>query len=310
MLLLILAWLPPPCLTVPDDRLRAADLVAVIPALAKLPPATELGWSPAPGTKRIIDRRAAERWVGAPFDATGLPICIDRPLEGLSAASLQGALKTALASSEEVRPESRLPSAAPAAWTMELLDWPRHALPAGKLRFDIRAVPRLPRAAQIKPVLWRGVLVTPQGRQYPIWARVRISHSRRVLRTTQLVAAGQALNPAMLAVTEADEYPLWPAPLSGPDATTGRQTRRTLPAGAPIMASDLAPRPAIRRGDEVLLEAASAGAQLRIPVRAEADAQTGQTILFRNPLNGRRFPARVVGPGRASTISTNLTGSE
>ena len=231
------------------------------------------------------------------------PLCLKRSAAPLQTGSILAALRTA----------------AP-GWGIELLDWPRGDYPVGRLEFSRSVLPRPPRTVQIQPgkiqpggtrpgeiwpVTWRGVLAGSSGRRYPVWARVRLSEERVVIEATEALAAGEPLEPARLRRATREEYPLWPVPLTRIEETHGHGARRPIPAGRAVLASDLAPLPAIRRGDMVTLEVISGNTRLQLEVKAEANAQTGQTVLLKNSLNGRRFPARVIAPGKAVAIASS-----
>jgi flagella basal body P-ring formation protein FlgA len=54
----------------------------------------------------------------------------------------------------------------------------------------------------------------------------------------------------------------------------------------------------IARGAAVRVEVSSGDAHIEMEGRAETDGRAGQTIPIRNPANGKRFQARVEGPGK------------
>jgi flagella basal body P-ring formation protein FlgA len=165
--------------------------------------------------------------------------------------------------------------------------------------FDVRSLPRGPRRAVVPPVLWRGVLDTPNGRRYPVWARVRITVERPVLRLAMPVRAGQPME-AAAELTRQPEYPLWPTALDDASSLHAMNARRSLPAGHVLTAGDLAPRPAVTRGEPIAVAIEAGNTRLQLVARAEANARVGDIVLVKNPLNGRRFAARVTGAGEAS----------
>ena len=57
--------------------------------------------------------------------------------------------------------------------------------------------------------------------------------------------------------------------------------------------------PQIVRGDPVRVEAVSGAAHVALESKAESGGRTGDLILLRNAGSGRRYQARVTGPGRA-----------
>jgi flagella basal body P-ring formation protein FlgA len=240
-------------------------------------------------------------------------VCFVQPTEHLSRERMETALR-------EAAPD----------WRVELLDWPRDpagrtGFPAGELRFDRRAIPRPSRPATVPrvtvrpvtvppvtvppvtvpPVTWRGLLVARDGRQYPVWAKVRVTCERPGLILARAIAAQEPITEADVTQTNLEEHPLWPPPLHTPDQLQGQRARRTLKAGAVLLGQDLAPAPTVRRGDRLNVAASAGSTVLHIQAMAEASAHTGQILLLKNPASGRRFQARVTGPGQAIAVTTN-----
>ncbi len=59
------------------------------------------------------------------------------------------------------------------------------------------------------------------------------------------------------------------------------------------------PAPEVTRGESVAVEVQSGAARLTFDAKAESSGKPGDTVLLRNPENGRLFQARVVGKGKA-----------
>ena len=285
------------CLATGGDALTAGDLARALPVFARLPAATVLGWAPAPGLRRVLDgpelgRLAAKHALALP----GVPprLCVTQPAQPLDEAALAAALNRA----------------GDGDWRIQIEAWPRASLPVsssdgGTLHFDRRALPRLPRSRAIVPVLWRGTLEAGH-RRYPVWARVLLSVERTRLEARVRIPAGELIPAGAVALVTVPEYPLWPIACQQAVQTSGQQARRTLAQGDVITPRDLTPAPAVRRGDPLAVDAGAGAAHLQIQALAEAPARTGQIILVKNPLNGRRFPARVTSPGHAAAI-TNVS---
>jgi flagella basal body P-ring formation protein FlgA len=56
--------------------------------------------------------------------------------------------------------------------------------------------------------------------------------------------------------------------------------------------------PAVLRGDKVQVTVWSGAVLLRFDAQAESTARPGETVIVRNPENGRRFVARVEEKGK------------
>jgi len=75
---------------------------------------------------------------------------------------------------------------------------------------------------------------------------------------------------------------------------------RTAPAGVAAVA---APKPVpagadVHRGDKVSVEVTSGAALVRLQADAESAGRVGDSVLIRNPENGKLFQARVEGKGK------------
>lgn len=287
-MLWLLAWLwieaaPAGCIAIEGERLLASDLAAAVPAFAALPAGTVLGWAPAPGARRLfgaeeIARLAARH--GLKLDASPRALCIERAMTPLTAERLLEAMRRALG-----RADARI----------ELVDYSRRAVPHGELEFD-RAHLAAP-AAGI--ALWRGRLRYDAGRSLPVWARVRITAPGRRVVATENLGPGRPVQPAQVRLEEGEWFPFGEAPLTSVEEAVGRLPRRWIPAGSVLYARLLAAPREVERGQEILVEVSSGGAQLRFRARAETGGRNGDTIVVRNPANGRRVAARVEGPGKA-----------
>ena len=56
----------------------------------------------------------------------------------------------------------------------------------------------------------------------------------------------------------------------------------------------------VERGDKIVVEVRSGGVLLAFEAAAESSGHAGEPVIVKNPANGRRFRARVEGPGKVS----------
>ncbi len=277
------------CVAVEGERLRSGDLAVAVPGFAALPAETVLGWSPAPGARRLMGAEELARLAARyGLKAEGLrPVCIERAMEQLNAERVLAALRGAIGR-EDVR--------------IELVDYSRRKVPRGELQFD-----RAHLAAPAGGIaLWRGRLRYDGTRSLPVWARVRITAPGRRLVAAENLAPTRAIQPSQVRLEEGEWFPFGEPPLTEVGQAVGRLPRRWIPAGAVLYARLLTMPREIERGDEVLVEVASGGAQLRFRARAETGGRSGDTIVVRNPVNGRRVAARVEGRGKAVVHASGM----
>jgi len=274
------------CLPLADDadRITAAD-VAAAPVFAALPPETPLGYAPLPGARRIFPIPELER-LARRYGASLVPraeVCIERVVAPLDPARLLAAMRNSLGV-----PEARL----------ELVEYSRYPAPRGAIEFA-RADLAPPPAAQAQaPVLWKGSVRYGAGRRFAIWARVRILVQAECWLAARSLAAGRPIESGQLRQGTYEGFPLAEAPVLSLGQAAGHVLRRAIPAGAPVPLGALDPPYDISRGETVQVNVASGEAHLKLDARAEADGRVGQIIPVLNLASGKRFPARIAGPGK------------
>src|SRR5579872_564731 len=283
------------CVTVEGGRIRAGDLAPAIAAFATIAAETELGYTPAPGTRRVF--RAAElrrlmQRVGAEA-GDGRAICVERAAAPLNAEAIAAAMR---ATAGDLRVG------------IQVLDWSRHPVPRGEIRFPRNGLT----AAGLGPALWRGWVEYDAGRKFVIWARVRLTLRVPRLFAIRALAAGHPVQADDLKVSEAECFPFAVRPLERAEDAVGRIPVRSIPEGGAIFAANLAAPIEIHTGDTVTVTVASGRAKLWLEARAETEGRHGETIRLWNPASARIFRARVEGPGQATAIAamTRVGGQE
>jgi len=275
------------CVPVEGDRIRAADLARANRLFEALDPGLFIAYSPIPGAERVLSsaqlRRLARRH-GLP-EAGLSSVCFVRAAEPLSAGRVLAALRTAL----------QLPEA-----HLELVDFSRKPVPRGQLRFKRSGLTPPPRDAPGTAVLWRGSVSYGSRHTMPIWARVRISVSRRQVVAVEDLRAGRPIPAAAVTEQVVEAFPEPTPPLAAATLAVGAVPRRTIAAGEAVYAADLRLPNDVKRGDAVDVEVSCGGALLRFRAKAETGGRRGQKVLVRNPVNGRRFAALVEDKGKVS----------
>lgn len=317
----------PACIPLRDEAVTAADLAAVQAAFGTLPGATRVAWAPAPGVTRWIsagELTRIGRQLGIAVTPETIPpetggVCLVRMVEPIDREKLLAAMR-----------------AAGVGYEIELVSFGPASAPPGRLEFSSRNLPHLPRSptemasprvpaemasgatAAATPVTslpvihlpviqWRGHLMSGSGRAFPVWARARVAIRRPGLVARQTLEAGQIVGIDAIERVELIDYPAWEAPLAELELAVGRRVRRPIPAHTPLLAQLLALRRDVERGDSVEVElpvgepgSETAGeASATLTAQAESPGRSGEMILLKNPLTGRRFSSKVTGLGRA-----------
>ena len=110
------------CIKVEGDRILGSDMARADAAYAALPAGFVAGFSPFPGTRRVLDARllaGIARSHGIPLE-TAAPLCFERATRVLEESQLQPALERALGQGTRV----------------EIVDFSRYPVPDGELRRD------------------------------------------------------------------------------------------------------------------------------------------------------------------------------
>jgi len=270
------------CTAIVGERIRAGEIASAIPAFETLDKWTDLGPAPSPSVKRILSRVQLVRMAATEgLSVTGMPdnLCIERQQQPLATTILLKALEQAVGEmfpGQEVR--------------LELLDFVRHALPTGILRFQRQGVVGGPTTLLDGPILWRGTLTTGEKRTVPIWAKARVLVSRNCWSSPVDLPAGSQPDPASLQLAQRWLNPFLTS-TDCADPNRPFQVRRSFRAGQLLLSSDLTNVPAVRRGEPVQASLAMANATLSFPAVAETDGEEGQAIFIKH--DGRRLRARV-----------------
>lgn len=279
----LLFLLQPGCISVAGDRILAGDLAPSLAAFSSLDVKAVVGYAPVPGLERLLTRAELRRALGGYAAAAELPasVCVVRAATRIRPEEIRKAMQAAL-------PEDA---------AMDLLDWTAAAVPAGRAEFSMAG---LRRTSEPERYIWRGRWVPEGGgRSIPIATRVLIRLRRPVLVAARALEAG--------AVLEADDVmsewrdvavPSGPAQPE-PRALAGYRTRRPIAAGQLVDAAQLIPPPAARAGQTLTLIYSSGTARISVEAEALTAGRSGDVILVKSPLGGKRLRARLEGPGRA-----------
>lgn len=283
--LLSAACLSAACTVLNGDRITAADLARTQAEFSALAPDTPLGFAPRFGARRDLSSAELTRLARASrISLTDpRPVCFERSGRILNAADILAALPV------------------PADWSVELLgdQYAGRPAPAGRLVFERNA---LPRQAPFDVAIWKGRIADDQNLSHPFWIRVRLRKTVQVLRARAALRPGDQPTADQLEAVTVERYPLLDEPLS-PGAGIPGRLRRAVAAGQPLRAADFVTPRAIERGD--IVEVRLDEALLR--VEAESPGRTGELVLLKNPLTGKRFQARVTGPRAAELAAARST---
>lgn len=183
---------------------------------------------------------------------------------------------------------------------------------AASLEFDAKDAEILAMATQ-----GRTVAVSPTGVGERIGVMVKVYERDRVVASQSLrvgvkvrrqcailntsLDRGDVLSEASFRIEEREVAP--GTPVADPKALAGRSAKSRLAAGHVIEARDVESPLVVSRGDVVAVECLSGAIMLKTYARARGSGREGDIVSFEPMRKGRRFEARVTGPGRAVALA-------
>ena len=277
------------CLPVQDDRIYARDVASAVPAFSGVTADFVLGYTPAPGTRRVfkgdaLGRLARNQGVATDLMAAMPDVCFERAMETIPAGDILAAMHSAWGADVHMELRSFSPQIAPRGTVV----FPRTGL-------------QLPAASDPQAeVIWRGYVIYGNNRRFGISARARITTTTtRVVAVTDL-SAGAPVREDQVHLESFDTFAVDDRPARHLDDVVGYIPRGLIRAGSTILRSQLSRVPEVARGEVVQVEVMAGAARLMLEGRAQADGVTGKTILVKNLASGKDFRARVTGKGKVS----------
>jgi len=266
------------CQTIDGDQILARDLATANAVFARLDPAVEIGAAPAAGAQRVMQPdelvRLARQY-GIALASPASTVCFERAVQPLKA--------------EELLPVLRLALGIDGA-QIEILDFSRFGVPRGVLEF--------PKSSLMPNGLWRGRVLYDQGRGMPVWVKARITIEKTWVEAADTLVAGKTIEPSQLKMKTGPRFPFEVPLLDSLELAAGKRPARTLPSGTPIAAGMLAVAHEVERGDIVAVEVRAGAAVLAFQATAESSGRKGDSVMVKNPENGRSFLARIQDKGR------------
>jgi flagella basal body P-ring formation protein FlgA len=276
-----------PCEMIANDRILGEDLAKIVPGfLDKMPGDTVIGYSPAPGTRRVFTSVELNR-IGAPYGVTVAPdaeACFEWSVQPLTKDVVRAAILDSLQS-----PDARI----------DVLAISGNLAPAGKISFPISGLLASTITGPDTPVTWRGEVIYHGSRKFSIWARLKISSTMTRVVATQLILPGQTVTADQVRIETYDDFPLRNDIARNLEEVVGRMPRRALRLGLPVSRADLIEPFQVQRGDLVDVTAIAGAAQLHVPALAETPGRQGDLITLKNAHSGKYFRARIEGRDKA-----------
>jgi flagella basal body P-ring formation protein FlgA len=279
MRLALLAVMSPAfaCHVIEGDRILGSDVASSSPLFAELDPHLEIGAAPLAGVQRVMRPEELVRLAkqnGIAFEGPASAICFARATEPMTSEILLPILQKALAIDNA---------------TIEILDFSRFGIPRGTFDF--------PKTGLTTNGLWRGRILYGESHSMPVWVKAHITIDRTWVEAVETLPAGKAIEASQLILKTGPRFPFDTALVESTNRVAGRRPIRTLAVGTPIAISMLTIAHDVERGESVAVEVRVGGAILDFDATAESSGRAGESILVKNPDNGRSFPAVIQGKG-------------
>jgi len=284
--LLALAVTPEGCHKVQSETIFARDVAMVMPVYARVPGDFNLGYVLTSGEPRI--------WRGVDLERIAKNQRVD--LEGL--ADICFARETFVPGAEQLR-EAMLAELKITSAKIELLSWSQQPVPTGELVFLRSGIQLAQGSGAAGEIVWHGYVRSAADRQFPVWAKARITAKLTRVVATAGILAGKAIQSSQVHLEALEDSPFDETVARALDQVVGYLSKTSLRAGAVIRRTQIEPVPDVARGDVVMVQVFAGGAYLRLEGRAESAGVKGATILVRNLSSGRDFRAQVTGKNQA-----------
>jgi flagella basal body P-ring formation protein FlgA len=277
MIPLLLAVSSSQCLVVREDRVRIADLVNANPGLRELDQNLVVFPSPLIGSVR---RLGPVEWRQVPaLRGYRMPdLCIQRADRELTREDVVAAIGGQL----------------PVEVEWELIDFSRFRVPEGRVEFLRSDLLRQSPPGASTPTLWRGRVVTEQGEQAAIWARVRMQVQRRVLVAAHELAPGFRLQPDDFVEESRAMFPFGGQEVATESLKRGLEVRRVVAKGTLLAQSMVRPHVAqVKVGQTVRVVVVTGEVRLEMAGTVEMSAKQGTQTWVRLAATGKKLRGMV-----------------
>jgi flagella basal body P-ring formation protein FlgA len=265
------------CQVIDADRIFGKDVASANSVFAALDPHLEIGAAPLAGVARLMRPEELVRLArqnGISVDTPISAICFERATQPLTAETLLPILQKALGIDNA---------------KIEVLEFSRFGVPRGTFEF--------PKSSLMPNGLWRGRVLYGENYSMPVWAKTRITVERAWVEAAEPLATGKPIEASQLILKSGPRFPFDTALIESLNVVAGRRPVRNLIPGIPITPAMLTIAHDVERGDLVAVEVKVGNAILDFEATAESSGRAGESILIKNPDNGRSFQAKIQDKG-------------
>jgi flagella basal body P-ring formation protein FlgA len=268
------------CVPVAGPNITAGDLAKAEPVFTPADPNVVVGYAPTPGMQRVMVPGEVSQIFNRLQISTGARLseaCFERPLAPLSIAAVTAAMRKSLGT------EARL----------EVSDVSGFRVPAGEVVFPLDDLGPAPIG------LWRGYVLYDGGKQFRVWAHVKVRTTQQRLVALEDLKQGVPIKLYQVALKPVDAYPDKRVTPLSLEHIEGSIPRRFIAANSPVWNDAIDPPLDITKGDRVTVHVESGLAQISIDAEAETSGRRGDPVALKNLESGKIFRARIDAPGEA-----------
>jgi flagellar basal body P-ring formation protein FlgA len=138
-----------------------------------------------------------------------------------------------------------------------------------------------------------------QTSNWSIYLPVELALYRPAVIAVNALTHGNTVGPADVRLVDINVSQVNGQYLTSLDDAIGKDVKRSLVAGAPIVDQQLVPPLMVRRGEAVLINANSNIVAVKVSGIALTDGRLGEQIRIKNQSSSRIVSARITGPGQA-----------
>ena len=283
------------CLVINGAYVAAKDISPAYPEFSVLADDTTLSYAPAPGSRRIVSATEIEGWgkTHAVKVNARRGVCLERAGNQLTADDYRRAIR------DQLKPNE-------GAAEIELFDFYSRVLPPGHLELPLAGAALPPTDHPETAFLWRGQLIATDGGSYPVWARVRVSAKRELVKTVRNLPAGTTLEAEQLTSSPAQCNPLRVTAFEPLSFYIGKSLTRSVAGASRLDPSMVQDPPTVQRGEKVRVAVVSGPAHIELEAFADGPGYVGDVVAFSNASGSRHFRALITGSGQAEIV---LNGS-
>ncbi|MDB6061248.1 MAG: flagella basal body P-ring formation protein FlgA [Verrucomicrobiaceae bacterium] len=139
------------------------------------------------------------------------------------------------------------------------------------------------------------------GDAWSVYVPVDLAVFRPVVVAIKPIGPGSTIDSDDVQLAETDITQLFGQYLTDLDEAVNMSVKRSIPQGAAVISQQLVPPLMIRRGDVVVINAATSVIAVKMSGTALTDGRRGEQIRIKNQGSARVIEARVTGPGQVQT---------